>query len=383
MASTDRCILVVLGTRPEVIKLAPVVAAARRHADWQVVVCSSGQHADLLEPALAALGLVPDASSPGVRPGQGLNAALAACMIGVDAWIERYAPAWVVVQGDTTTALAATLAAFQRKIAVAHVEAGLRTHDLCAPFPEEANRRLIGTLATLHLAPTPSARAALLHEHVSPRDIVVTGNTVVDTLHMLQEQSAVYELPTLPTLTADSRFVLITGHRRESFDGGLERVCMAVARLASNHPSVRFVYPMHPNPNVRGVVEHRLAGFDNVELMPAVDYVTSLWLVKHALVVVTDSGGLQEEAPSFGTPVVVTRARTERHEGVAAGLAVLVGHDADAIVEHVERHIASPKRVAAGLHANPYGDGRAAERCVCAIRQRLQLPCESPLKEWA
>jgi UDP-N-acetylglucosamine 2-epimerase (non-hydrolysing) len=287
---------------------------------------------------------------------------------------------WVVVQGDTTTALAAAQAAFHRQVRVAHVEAGLRTHDLSAPFPEEANRQLIARLASLHLAPTPAAKAALVAEGVAPEAIEVTGNTVVDALRWASSRLPLEGAPApeLLRFTKGRPFVLVTGHRRESFAGGLAAVCAGLATLARAYPQVDFVYPVHLNPAVQAAARGLLGGLANVFLLEPLEYMAAVWLLKRCMFVITDSGGLQEEAPEFGKPVLVTRTATERMEGVRAGCAVLVGYDTDSLVATARRWLDDPAAYAAACpRKNPYGDGRAASRCVAALRRRLGLPAAS------
>lgn len=383
MSSTAPRILLVFGTRPEVIKLAPVDRALRACADLQVTACSSGQHRELAPPILAAFGLRPEVELAAMAPAQGLSSLTARLLEAIDPVLAAGGFDWVVVQGDTTTALAAALAAFHRGVPVAHVEAGLRTLDLKAPFPEEANRQLIARISTLHLAPTPGARAALLREAISADAIEVTGNTVVDALRWAAAQlpadgSPPPGAPAALTRLGERRVVLVTGHRRESFSGGLAAVCEGLAELASVRPEVDFVYPVHLNPSVQSAARGLLGGLANVHLLPPVEYLTAVWLLRRCALVITDSGGLQEEAPEFGKPVLVTRTATERLEGVTAGCALLVGYDRARLVAAASRWLDDPAAYAAAAPAqNPYGDGRAAERCVAALRRRLGLPAES------
>lgn len=376
-----------LGTRPEVIKLAPVERALREHADWQVSLCTTGQHRELVPPMLEVFGLVPEVELSAMTPAQSLSSLMARLLDGIDPVLDALRFDWVVVQGDTTTAAAAALAAFHRKIAVAHVEAGLRTHDLSAPFPEEANRQVIARLASLHLAPTPKAREALLREGISGEKIEVTGNTVVDALRWAAERlppdgSPPSHAAELLRFAGARPFVLVTGHRRESFNGGLAAVCDGLAALARAHPRVDFVYPVHLNPHVQAAVRGALEKLPNVHLLEPVEYFTAVWLLRRCKFVITDSGGLQEEAPEFGKPVLVTRTTTERMEGVEAGCAELIGYDTERLVATAGRWLDDPAAYAAACPArNPYGDGRAAARCVAALRRRLGLPYE-PVPPW-
>jgi UDP-N-acetylglucosamine 2-epimerase (non-hydrolysing) len=379
MPSTQPRILLVFGTRPEVIKLAPLDHALRARRDWQVTLCNTGQHRELVPPLLATFGLAPEVELGVMLPGQSLSSLTARLLDALDPVLDALRFDWVVVQGDTTTALAAALAAHHRRVPVAHVEAGLRTHDLAAPFPEEANRQLIGRLASLHLAPTAAARAALLAEGVPDERIVVTGNTVVDAARWMADKLPPDGDPPVGSplellrFTGNRPLVLVTGHRRESFGGGLAAVCDGLAELARAYPGADFVYPLHLNPSVQAAARQHLAGLANVHLLEPVDYPAAIWLLRRCLFVVTDSGGLQEEAPEFGKPVLVTRASTERGEGLAAGCAQLVGYDRERLVAAARRWLDAPGSARLAV-ANPYGDGHAAERCAAALRARLGLP---------
>lgn len=385
MPSTGPRILLVLGTRPEVIKLAPVERALRAYPDWQVSLCSTGQHRELVPPMLTVFGLQPEVELSAMAPAQSLSSLTARLLDGIDPVLDALRFDWVIVQGDTTTAAAAALAAFYRKVPVAHVEAGLRTLDLGAPFPEEANRQLIARLATLHLAPTPAAREALIREGVAASAIEVTGNTVVDALRWAASKLPADGSPPSPELSRFNKgrpFVLVTGHRRESFGGGLAAVCVGLATLARAYPHIDFVYPVHLNPAVQSAAKGLLGGLGNVVLLEPVEYLAAVWLLKRCLFVITDSGGLQEEAPEFGKPVLVTRTTTERMEGVQAGWAVLVGYDTERLVTLARRWLDDPEAYAqARPRENPYGDGRAAARCAAALRRRLGLPA-APVPPW-
>jgi UDP-N-acetylglucosamine 2-epimerase (non-hydrolysing) len=380
-------VLFVLGTRPEAVKLAPVVHAARAHDDWRVRVVSTGQHRELLAPFLATFELSPDVELATMLAGQPLSQLLASVLVGVQSVLAAERPSWVVVQGDTTTVLGASLAAASLAIPVAHVEAGLRTFDRTAPFPEEMNRVLVGHVAALHLCPTARARANLAREGIDPSDLELTGNTVVDALRWILARlpppsQRPAGLPAAVQLREGAPLVLVTGHRRESFDGGLASVCTAVRDLALAHPEIDIVYPVHLNPRVQ-VVRTMLADAPNIQLCPPVDYPSAIWLLRRCRFVITDSGGIQEEAPELGKPVLVTRVATERPEAVERGAAVVVGYDAAAIAAWGHRWLtdddawrrASPSR-------NPFGDGRAAERCIAALRARLGLPIGEPPPPW-
>lgn len=354
-------ILVVYGTRPEAIKMAPVVAALRARPEVAVRVCATGQHREMLAQVQALFGLVADRDLDLMQPDQSLNELTARALAGLDRVLVEERPSWVVVQGDTTTAMAATLAAFHRGIPVGHVEAGLRTGDLAQPFPEEANRRVVDLLATAAFAPTARAERALLAEGIPRGRVFLTGNTVVDALALIAAGFADEPGEAAPE-------VLVTVHRRESFGAPLVGILEAIAELATAFPAVRFVYPVHPNPNVRGPATARLAGLTNVELHAPFDYRELVRRLRRTTLVLTDSGGLQEEAPTFGKPTLVLRETTERPEGVEAGVARLVGTDRATIVAAASELLADPAaRRSMQRAGNPYGDGRAAERIAAIL----------------
>jgi len=379
LVSEPRRILVFMGTRPEAIKLAPVVAALRACADVRCTVVATGQHREMFRQVAEQFGFEVDADLDVMRPDQTLAALTARLMEGIDSWLGDARPDMALVQGDTTTVLVAALACFYRQIPIGHVEAGLRTGNIWSPFPEEANRRLATPLVALHFAPTESARQALLREGVSDETIAVTGNTVIDALLMevgIQRDAAGVRQGIGRELAAllgnewsSVPFVLITGHRRENFGEGFDQICEAIATLAVRFPDHRFVYPVHLNPNVRQHVTGRLGAMKNVQLVPPQGYRNFVALMSRCRLVLTDSGGVQEEAPSLGKPVLVMRDTTERPEGVAAGTARLTGARAEAIVAHATQLLTDPEAYAAMATArNPYGDGRAAERILSRIR---------------
>lgn len=366
----------VIGTRPEAIKMAPVYRALAADSDITPLLCNTAQHRELLDPILATFGLVPDADLSLMTPGQTLAELCGRAIPALDRWLGEAQPDLVLVQGDTTTVLCAAMAAFYRNIPVGHVEAGLRTGDLRAPFPEEMNRVLTTRLARWHFAPTDSARQNLLREGVPAGQIFVTGNPVIDALLLARErirrEPPTAELPAGLLDPDQGPLVLITGHRRENFGAGFLGICRAIAQLARDFAGHRFVYPVHLNPQVQQPVHRHLGGLPNVLLLPPLNYLPFVALLDRAHLVLTDSGGLQEEAPSLGKPVLVMRETTERPEAVAAGTVKLVGTDASVIVREATRLLRDPQAHAAMARVkNPYGDGRAAGRIAAACRECL------------
>lgn len=360
-------VLTVIGTRPEAIKMAPVLHALQT-AGAESRLCVTAQHRDMLDQVLSIFGLTPDVDLNLMRPGQTLEGLTAAVLEGVSAALEDEKPDLVLVHGDTTTAFAAALAAFYKQIPVGHVEAGLRTGDLSAPFPEELNRRLVDGISRFHFAPTESSKENLLREGTDPSTIFVTGNTVVDALLMTTERMKTDDaLRTklahdLPYPADGKKLILVTGHRRESFGDGFKNICKALAELAGRD-DVEIVYPVHLNPNVQAPVNEILGGCDGVHLLAPVDYLSFVHLMERAYLVITDSGGIQEEAPSLGKPVLVMREVTERPEAVAAGTVELVGTDIAKIVASATRLLDDGDAYATMSRAhNPYGDGQAASR---------------------
>ena len=375
-----RNITIFMGTRPEAVKLAPVVAALRGSHDLRCTVVATGQHKEMFRQVAETFGFEVDANLDVMRPNQSLAELTARLMDGIAGWLGSAQPDMALVQGDTTTVLVASLACFYRRIPIGHVEAGLRTGNIWSPFPEEANRRLATPLVALHFAPTDAARAALLREGVPEETISVTGNTVVDALRIevdTQAGDAALRARIHEELTglvgadwAQAPLVLITGHRRENFGEGIEQICQAIALLADRFPDHRFVYPVHLNPNVLEHVNRLLGGLPNVRLIPPQSYRNFVALMARCRLVLTDSGGVQEEAPSLGKPVLVMRDTTERPEGVAAGTAILTGPNAKAIAHHAARLLTDEAAYRAMATArNPYGDGYAAERIVERIRR--------------
>lgn len=374
---------VFMGTRPEAIKMAPVVAALKQQAGVRCRVVGTGQHREMFHQVAGELGFTADVDLDTMQPNQTLAGLTARLMQKVDGWLEGNHPDIALVQGDTTTVFVAALACFYRGIPTAHVEAGLRTASILAPFPEELNRRLASRIVSLHFAPTRSAQAALLREGVTAETIEVTGNTVIDALFMelsrqLQPSArAPIEASLSGTIGADwavRPFVLITGHRRESFGEGFEQICRAIHTLALRYPQYRFVYPVHLNPNVQRPVKSLLKDVANIALIPPQGYRNFVALMNRCKLILTDSGGVQEEAPSLGKPVLVMRDTTERPEGVEAGTALLVGASETSIVKNTVRLLDDARAYDAMANAvNPYGDGHAAERIVARIGRFLGL----------
>ena len=367
-----RRILTVLGTRPEAIKLAPVIVELGRRPDRFVSkVCATAQHREMLDQALSLFGIRPDYDLDIMAPGQTLAQVTGRAVEGLDRVIAKESPDVVLVQGDTTTAFCGALAAYYHQVRVGHVEAGLRTGDKHAPFPEEINRRIIGQLADYHFAPTERAMEALLAEGIASSAVFVTGNTVIDALLWVRERvrEVQPELPDgLVEMLNDRRVILVTGHRRESFGEGFESICDAIREVADAFPEVAFVYPVHLNPNVREPANRILGGHPRIHLIEPLSYAPFVWLMDRATIVLTDSGGVQEEAPSLGKPVLVMRERTERLEGLNTGNARLVGVRRERIVEALVGLLKSPEeRETMTQPRNPYGDGKSAEKIVSIL----------------
>jgi UDP-N-acetylglucosamine 2-epimerase len=362
--------MVVLGTRPEAIKMAPLVHALQsRPEDFRTLVVSTGQHREMLRPMLELFGIELTADLDLQKPGQSLEHVVSSVLNRFPDLFETHRPNVLVAQGDTATTFASSLAAFFRDVRVVHLEAGLRTDDPREPFPEEMNRRLTSRLADLHLAPTTKARDALLSEGVDPDRVVLTGNTVVDALQWLRRERA-DEIQSAARATLEGidldgrRLCVVTGHRRESFGEPFREFCRALLGACEQHPDLEIVYPVHLNPQVQAPVHELLDGHPHVHLLAPIGYPAMVGLLERAAVVITDSGGIQEEAPSFGVPVLVTRDRTERTEGVDAGVSVLVGTDPSRILPALATALGKSR----GRECkNPFGDGRAAERSVEAI----------------
>ena len=374
-----RRILVLLGTRPEVIKLAPVIMALRRREEeFETIVCSTGQHREMFDQAMSGFGLKADLDLSLMTPGQTLAGITSLAFAAIDKALEQTKPAAILVQGDTTSAMCGAMCGFYRKIIVGHVEAGLRTRDIYSPFPEEVNRSIIGKVAALHFVPTPKSADNLRQEAVSDLQIHVTGNTVVDALQWMRARLPEEAPAELPEAAAEAikghRLILVTGHRRESFGEGMASMCRALRTLADRFPDCTIIYPVHLNPNVQQPVREILSNHPRIHLLPPVAYATLLWLMDHSTIILSDSGGIQEEAPSFGKPLLVLRDTTERPEVLDAGCAKLVGTDEARILEEASLLLNDRAAYAAMAgRQNPFGDGRAAERIADILEESLQL----------
>ncbi|MBN3182782.1 UDP-N-acetylglucosamine 2-epimerase (non-hydrolyzing) [Pectobacterium brasiliense] len=372
-------VLTVFGTRPEAIKMAPLVHALAQDGAFESRICVTAQHREMLDQVLRLFDITPDYDLDIMRPGQGLSEISCRILSGLEPVMTEFKPDLVLVHGDTTTTLATSLAAFYQRIPVGHVEAGLRTGNLYSPWPEEANRKLTGHLAMYHFAPTENSRQNLLREHLSDRHIFVTGNTVIDALFWVRDRilgdAALRRSldEKYAFLDDNKKLILVTGHRRESFGGGFERICSALADIARRHPEVQIVYPVHLNPNVSEPVNRILSCIDNVMLIAPQDYLPFVYLMNRSYMILTDSGGIQEEAPSLGKPVLVMRDTTERPEAVEAGTVKLVGTEVTSIVDAVSTLLTDEEAYQAMSRAhNPYGDGQACQRIVDALKNRQE-----------
>lgn len=376
-----KTILLVFGTRPEAIKMAPLVKTMQQYPNvFRTVVCVTGQHREMLDQVLQIFEIKPDYDLNIMKQGQDLYDVTARVLVGLRDVLKAVSPDVVLVHGDTTTSMAAALAAFYQQIPVGHVEAGLRTHNIYSPWPEEINRQLTGRIATYHFAPTPLSRQNLLNEGVEPAHIHVTGNTVIDALYWVVDriksdgalsqtlsEELLHSGYDVNRLSQGKKLVLITGHRRENFGDGFIRICKAIKTLVEQYPEVDFVYPMHLNPNVRKPIHEAFDGrsYDNMYFIEPLEYLSFVYLMEKSTIVLTDSGGIQEEAPGLGKPVLVMRDTTERPEALEAGTVKLVGTDYDKIVGEVSRLIDDPLYYKTMSEAvNPYGDGKACERIV-------------------
>lgn len=369
-------ILTVFGTRPEAIKMAPLVDKLSTDSRFEARVCVTAQHRKMLDQVLELFEIVPEYDLNLMKPGQDLNDITCGILQGLKAVLTEFEPDYVLVHGDTATTFAATLAAFYQQIPVGHVEAGLRTHNLYSPWPEEGNRKLTGAIAKLHFVPTENAKENLLSENIEEQHIAVTGNTVIDALLKVKDKLISDDELNLTFeqqysfLSDEQKLVLITGHRRESFGSGFERICKAIAELAQRFDDVQFLYPVHLNPNVQEPVNRLLAERHNVFLIEPIDYLPFVYLMNRSSLILTDSGGVQEEAPSLGKPVLVMRETTERPEAVDAGTVKLVGTNVDKIVKEVSALLTDRNAYEQmSFSHNPYGDGKACDRILNALWQ--------------
>lgn len=368
MTGKRHSIACLVGTRPECIKMAPVIKALRASNAADVTVISTGQHKEMVRQTLGAFSLKPDIDLDVMAPNQTLAGLSAAIFTRFDPVLAEGGFDLLLVQGDTTSVMVAALNAFYRKVPVAHVEGGLRTHDIALPFPEELNRVVAGRVAALHFAPTRRAHDNLVAEGVPQSTVMITGNTVIDALLEIAGR----ELPCAYPRLSGNRFVLVTAHRRESFGAPLQSICAALAELHQRYPDLEFVYPVHPNPNVKEPVTRELGTLERVHLIPPVDYTMLVSLMQNCHFILTDSGGIQEEAPALNKPVLVLREETERPEAVDVGVACLVGTDRRRIVETAARLMEDESFYATMAHgASPYGDGHAAERIAAACHDYL------------
>ena len=385
---SDKCrVIAVLGTRPEAIKLALVIHELRRRsAEFETAVVHTGQHRTMLDQVLQHFKIKPDFDLDVMRPNQTLSSLTGRVVDTVENACHRFNPNMVLVQGDTTTAFGAALAAYYCKIPVGHIEAGLRSYDIYNPFPEEANRRLVSVVTEIHFAPTALSRDALLAERVPAEKIVVTGNTVVDALRGLSALNESWEDTPLAGIPTDgSRLVLVTSHRRESWGADQQNMCLALKDLVEANPDIRVIYPVHMNPNVRGTVHALLGAVDRIHLTEPLDYITFVSLLRRCFLVLTDSGGIQEEAPTFHKPVLVLRKVTERPEASQFGMSKIIGMSRRGILREAQ-HLLSDREAYKDMSEgeNPYGDGRASERIVEAVSRwhRGKTPLLEPEKEF-
>ena len=368
-------ILSVFGTRPEAIKMAPLVHSINNDPFFEAKVCVTAQHREMLDQVLELFELVPDYDLDIMKEGQSLNDVTASILTGLDSVLADFNPDMVLVHGDTATTFAASLAAYYKKIPVGHVEAGLRTGDVYSPWPEEANRKLTGVLSKYHFAPTTVSEHNLLNEGVAPENVYITGNTVIDALFWVREKIENNESlkssfnQRYSFLDDEKKLILVTGHRRESFGGGFERICESLKKIATKYPNVQLVYPVHLNPKVQEPVNRLLKCIDNIYLIEPQDYLPFVYLMNKAHIIITDSGGIQEEAPSLGKPVIVLRDTTERPEAVEAGTVKLVGTNVDMIVSEVSSLLDSPEKYKQmSMAHNPYGQGDACIRIIKALK---------------
>lgn len=372
-------ILLIFGTRPEAIKMAPLVVKLRKHNNVEVRVCVTGQHREMLDQVLDLFQINPDYDFSLMKPGQDLDSIIVGVITGLKSVFSQWIPDFVLVHGDTSTTFAASLSAYHHRIPIGHVEAGLRTGNIYSPWPEEGNRRLTSVISQLHFAPTDEAKKNLLDENTPLDSIYVTGNTVIDALFYVKQK--ISENISLQQLLNDKfnflnhakRLILVTGHRRENFGSGFERICDALMRIAIDNNDVELVYPVHPNPVVQELVFRRLSKQDNIHLVKPLDYLSFVYLMDRSTLILTDSGGIQEEAPSLGKPVLVMREATERPEAVSAGTVKLVGTNVNLISQEAGFLLNDQNAYRAmAIAHNPYGDGKACERIVSVLIEKIE-----------
>lgn len=370
MVLVKQRILIIFGTRPEAIKMAPVVKAFQNDTRFITQVCVTAQHRDMLDQVLDLFSIKPDYDLDIMRKNQGLTGITCSILNGLEPILQDWAPNRILVHGDTSTTFAASLAAYYQKIPVSHVEAGLRTHNMYSPWPEEANRKLTAVITDLHFAPTSTARENLLAENINKNKIIVTGNTVIDALcHVESSINKNVQLRAelserFPFISAEKKIILVTGHRRESFGDGFENICLALCELAERQ-DIQIIYPVHLNPHVREPVNRLLSHIENIHLIEPQDYLPFVYLMSISTIILTDSGGVQEEAPSLAKPVLVMRDTTERPEAVSAGTVKLVGTNKATIIQNVVLLLDNEEEYRKMSFAhNPYGDGRASQRIV-------------------
>jgi UDP-N-acetylglucosamine 2-epimerase (non-hydrolysing) len=376
-------VLLVFGTRPEAIKMAPLVKTIERETTIESKVCVTAQHREMLDQVLDIFDITPDYDLNLMKPGQNLYDITSNVLLAMKSVLEDFRPDTVLVHGDTTTNFAASLSAFYQKIKVGHVEAGLRTNNIYSPFPEEVNRQLTGVLANYHFAPTENSKNNLIKENKNPKNIIVTGNTVIDALLLVLdkiknnkvlkekiERDIESKFDNSQFSIFNSQFILVTGHRRENFGDGFVNICEALKTIAINNPNIDIVYPIHLNPNVQKAVKEILSNIENIHLIGPLQYESFIYLMSKSCFIITDSGGVQEEAPSLGKPVLVMRDTTERSEAVEAGTVKLVGTDKEKIIQEAQKLIDNKKEYEKMSKAhNPYGDGKASERIVKFLKE--------------
>ena len=374
-------ILTIFGTRPEAIKIAPLVKELEKTKEFESKVCITAQHREMLDQVLKIFDIKPDYDLNIMKPNQDLYDITSNILLGMKDVLNDFKPNLVLVHGDTTTTFATTLASFYQKIDVGHIEAGLRTGNIYSPWPEEANRKLTGVLAKYHFAPTLTAKENLLKENIKEKNIIITGNTVIDALFLAlgkikknkKLQQEIFKKFSFPLSVIDSKFILITGHRRENFGNGFINICESIRELAIKYPEINFIYPVHLNPNVQKPVNKILSNVSNIYLIEPLDYLPFVYLMSKSYLILTDSGGIQEEAPSLGKPVLVMRDTTERPEAVKAGTVKLVGTNKEKIIDEVSKLIEKKEEYKKMSQAyNPYGDGKSSKKIINFLKEKLK-----------